>query len=106
MAGEALAICPDVYTYADREHNKLTIEAEVPGVEKQDITVNMHDDSMSLYAPRKEGGGGLRSFCLLLLPCEAHRGEGQVRERSRQLPPREQGGLCLSKKSRHNGQVD
>lgn len=32
MAGEAFTICPDVYTYADREHNKLTIEAEVPGV--------------------------------------------------------------------------
>jgi HSP20 family molecular chaperone IbpA len=56
MAGEAFTICPDVYTYADREHNKLTIEAEIPGVEKKDITVNIHDDSMSLYAPARPRG--------------------------------------------------
>ncbi len=74
MAGEAFTICPDVYTYADREHNKLTIEAEVPGVEKKDITVNMHDDSMSLYAPRKAEGVAYAasvSFCCPVKPKEA-----------------------------------
>jgi hypothetical protein len=37
MAGKAFAMCPDVYSYADYEHSKLIVEAEVSGVEKEDI---------------------------------------------------------------------
>lgn len=52
----------------------MTIEAEVPGVEKKDITVNMHDDSMSLCAPSKTVGVAYAasvSFCCPVKPKEA-----------------------------------
>ncbi len=55
MADETFIICPDLDTYADPEHSKLTVEAEIPGVEKKDITIHMHEDSLTLYAPRETG---------------------------------------------------
>ncbi len=75
MAGEVFVTCSDLSTYADREHAKLTIEAEIPGMDKKDITINMHEDSLSLYAPRKDEEGiayaASVSFCCPVKPKEA-----------------------------------
>ncbi|MGA9099250.1 MAG: Hsp20/alpha crystallin family protein [Methanotrichaceae archaeon] len=74
MADETFMLCPDLDTYADLEHSKLTVEAEIPGVEKKDITIRMHEDSLSLYAPRENENVAYAasvSFCCPVKPKEA-----------------------------------
>jgi HSP20 family molecular chaperone IbpA len=54
MEKEKIKISPELCVYADKDHTKLTIEAAIPGVKKEDITVKMHEDSFSMSAPRDE----------------------------------------------------
>ena len=46
-------VSPDVCSYVDEEHTKLTLEIMLPGVKKEEITLKMHDDSFNLFAPRQ-----------------------------------------------------
>ena len=51
---EKIRVAPEVCSYVDDEHTKLTLEISIPGVSKENIELKMHDDSFSLAAPRDE----------------------------------------------------
>jgi HSP20 family molecular chaperone IbpA len=42
---EKLLLSPDITAWADEEHDTYRIEVKLPGVEKDTITLKMHDDS-------------------------------------------------------------
>jgi HSP20 family molecular chaperone IbpA len=44
----------EVCSYVDEEHMKLHLEISVPGVEKEQIKLRMHEDSFNLTAPRED----------------------------------------------------
>lgn len=54
MEKERIKVSPELCVYVDQDHSKLTIEAAIPGVKKEDISLKMHEDSFSLSAPREE----------------------------------------------------
>ncbi len=45
---------PTVCAMPDEKHERLYIEIELPGVDKENINLNMHEDSFFIYA-KKEG---------------------------------------------------
>jgi HSP20 family molecular chaperone IbpA len=49
---ERIKITPAIRAYSDDTHEKLDIEIELPGVERKDIDLKIHDDSFYLAAPR------------------------------------------------------
>jgi HSP20 family molecular chaperone IbpA len=51
---DKIRVAPEVCSYVDDEHTKLTLEISIPGVEKKHIKLKMHEDSFSLAAPRDE----------------------------------------------------
>ncbi len=54
MVVEKIKVSPEICSYVDEAHSVLTIEISVPGVNKRDILLRMHDDSMTLSAPRDD----------------------------------------------------
>jgi HSP20 family molecular chaperone IbpA len=54
IALERVRTSPDICSYVDSEQEKLNIEISLPGVNKADIKLKMHDDSFNLSAPRGE----------------------------------------------------
>lgn len=54
MAEKRKRIAPEIVAYVDEEHTELTLEVVVPGVQKEEIVLKIHEDSMSLRAPRGE----------------------------------------------------
>jgi HSP20 family protein len=54
MSEGRVKVTPEVCSYVDEEHSKLVLEITIPGVEKKDINLKMHDDSCNLIAPRKD----------------------------------------------------
>jgi len=49
---ERIKVSPTIRAYSDAEHKKLDIEIELPGVERKDIDLKIHDDSFYLRAAR------------------------------------------------------
>ncbi len=47
-------IAPEVCSYVDDEHQSLSVEVTLPGVEKADIEAKIREDGMTLQAPRGE----------------------------------------------------
>lgn len=54
MAIEKDKISPDLCTYVDEDHKKLSIEATIPGVKRENVKIKMHEDSFYLFAPRED----------------------------------------------------
>lgn len=50
MDEERVKVTPEVCSYVDDEHTKITIGVSIPGVSKKDITLRMHEDSSNLIA--------------------------------------------------------
>jgi HSP20 family protein len=44
----------EVCSYVDDDHMKLHLEISVPGVNKEQIKLKMHEDSFNLIAPRDD----------------------------------------------------
>jgi HSP20 family molecular chaperone IbpA len=73
MSEERIRVAPEVCSYVDDDHTKLTLEISLPGVAKEDINLRMHQDSFSLSAPRNETQYVTTlSFCCSVKPEEAH----------------------------------
>jgi HSP20 family protein len=54
IAMERVRTSPDICSYVDSKQENLNIEISLPGVNKADIKLMMHDDSFNLSAPRGE----------------------------------------------------
>jgi HSP20 family protein len=54
MQNEKIRISPEICSYVDDIHSKLTIEVALPGVAKKNINLNMHEDSFNIAAPRSD----------------------------------------------------
>jgi len=50
---QRIKVSPTIRAYSDDEHEHLEIEIELPGVERKDIDLKIHDDSFYLSAPRE-----------------------------------------------------
>jgi HSP20 family molecular chaperone IbpA len=53
MAQEKNKVAPEFCAFVDDDHTRVTVEIAIPGVDKNDIKLKMHEDSFNLSAPRK-----------------------------------------------------
>jgi HSP20 family molecular chaperone IbpA len=51
---EKTRISPAICAMPDERHENLHIEVELPGVEKKDISLSMHEDSFFIQASRDD----------------------------------------------------
>jgi HSP20 family protein len=73
MAEEKIRTSPDVCSYVNQNDNKLYIEVSLPGVKKEDIKLQMKDDSFFLEAPRDDVEYvTTQAFCCPMRSGEAH----------------------------------
>ncbi|NYT05069.1 MAG: Hsp20/alpha crystallin family protein [Methanomicrobiales archaeon] len=49
---EEKTVFPVIYSMPDEHHENLRIEIELPGVAKENIRLNMHEDSLSIRATK------------------------------------------------------
>jgi HSP20 family protein len=72
MAQQRVKVAPEVCSYVDDDHTKLTVEVTIPGVSKEHINLKMHDDSMNLAAARNDVEYVTTlSFCCPVVPEKA-----------------------------------
>ncbi len=51
---ETTKVSPSVCAMPDEQHEHLHIEIELPGVDKQEINLSMHEDSFTIRARRND----------------------------------------------------
>jgi HSP20 family protein len=69
---EKIKVTPEVCSYTDEAHNRLTMEISLPGVKKEDIKLKMHNDSVYLSATRDDVEYVTAySFCCPVVPGKA-----------------------------------
>ncbi len=61
---EKTSVSPAVCAMPDEDHNNLHIEIELPGVNKEDIVLSMHEDSFMIRAKRNDHYEYVGSFAL------------------------------------------
>lgn len=81
MAEEPVKVSPEVCSYVDDEHTILTIEISIPGVEKKNINLRMHEDSMNLRASR----GDIEFVSTLSFCCPVNHNKAEATYRNGQL---------------------
>jgi len=54
MSNTTIRVSPDVCSYITEDGEGLTIEISLPGVNKEDITLKLNEDSLYLSAPRDD----------------------------------------------------
>jgi len=74
MTKDKFRVAPDVCSYLSEDDNRLNIEVNMPGVDKEKIRLRMVNDSFSLTAPGKDVEYAAASaFC-----CPVNAGEAQA----------------------------
>jgi HSP20 family molecular chaperone IbpA len=54
MVEDRIKITPEVCSFVDEDHTKLSLEIALPGVPKENINIKMHEDSFALSASRSD----------------------------------------------------
>lgn len=54
MKVDKIKVAPEICSYVDDNHTRLTLEIAVPGVRREEIALKMHEDSFNLSAPRED----------------------------------------------------
>ena len=63
---------PDIVSFIDSEHSKLTIEFAFVRIEKENINLTIYENGCSLFAPGEDSDyTAVLSFCCPVKPSEA-----------------------------------
>lgn len=54
MEEARVRVTPNLCAHVDDRHTKLTLEISLPGVQKENISLTMHEDSFALTASRED----------------------------------------------------
>lgn len=74
---ERIKVAPEVCSFVDDNHTKLTVEVAIPGVSKKNIKLRMHDDSFNVIAPRDDNNTEYVSTLALCCPVKPEKAEAK-----------------------------
>ena len=77
MAHQKRTVAPCVASCVDDEHTRIFLEVEIPGVNKEDIRLTMHEDSFYLTAHREDGYLDYATSYALCCPVKAEQAEAK-----------------------------
>ena len=74
---ERIKVAPEVCSFVDEDHTKLTIEIALPGVKKGNIKLKMHEDSFNISAPREDNNTEYVSTLALCCPVKPEKADAK-----------------------------
>lgn len=74
---ERIKVAPEVCSFVDEDHTKLTIEIALPGVKRDGIKLKMHEDSFNISAPREDNNTEYVSTLALCCPVSPDKAEAK-----------------------------